>query len=157
MLDKKADTSSIPTNLSQLREDSTHRLVTDSEKSTWNNKLSSLSGKDISRAKTDGYNTSNVWQSIDTQRDLEDWIGDFDKRTRENKSSVSSLDSNISTKLNNKVDKISGKALSSNDYTNADKTKLSNLKEQIILTESQYNALSTSQKNDESKIYFIKE
>lgn len=38
---------------------------------------------DISRCKTKGYNTSSVWQSLDSTRDLEDWIGDFDKRTRE--------------------------------------------------------------------------
>ena len=40
----------------------------------------------ISRCKTKGYNTSNTWQSLSTERDLEDWIGDFDKRTRELKS-----------------------------------------------------------------------
>ena len=38
----------------------------------------------------------------------------------------------------------------------SDKQKMNNLKEQVILTESEYNALSTSQKNDASKIYFIK-
>lgn len=38
---------------------------------------------DISRCKTDGYNTSTVWGDISSTRDLEDWIGDFDKRTRE--------------------------------------------------------------------------
>lgn len=38
---------------------------------------------DISRCKTKGYNTSSTWQSLSTTRDLEDWIGDFDKRTRE--------------------------------------------------------------------------
>lgn len=38
---------------------------------------------DISRCKTKGYNTSSVWQALGTTRDLEDWIGDFDKRTRE--------------------------------------------------------------------------
>lgn len=41
---------------------------------------------DISRCKTKGYNTSSTWQSLSTTRDLEDWIGDFDKRTRELKS-----------------------------------------------------------------------
>lgn len=40
--------------------------------------------------------------------------------------------------------------------SSTDKKKLDNLKEQVILTETQYNALSTSQKNDASKIYFIK-
>lgn len=38
----------------------------------------------------------------------------------------------------------------------SDKQKMNNLKEQVILTEAEYNALSTSQKNDASKIYFIK-
>lgn len=34
----KADTSAIPTSLSQLSEDTTHRVVTDTEKATWNAK-----------------------------------------------------------------------------------------------------------------------
>lgn len=38
---------------------------------------------DVSRCKTKGYNTSNTWASLSSSRDLEDWIGDFDKRTRE--------------------------------------------------------------------------
>lgn len=86
-----AKSTDIKTKLSELTDDSTHRLVTDSEKSTWNGKLSSVSGQDISRAKTKGYNTSNTWQSLSTNRDLEDWIGDFDKRTRENKSKVDNI------------------------------------------------------------------
>lgn len=39
----------------------------------------------------------------------------------------------------------------------SDKKKLDNMKEQVILTESEYNALSDGQKNDSSKIYFVKE
>lgn len=38
----------------------------------------------------------------------------------------------------------------------SDKQKMNNLKEQVILSESEYNALSSTQKNDASKIYFIK-
>lgn len=38
----------------------------------------------------------------------------------------------------------------------SDKKKLNNIKEQVILTEAEYNSLSDSQKNDASKIYFIK-
>lgn len=41
----------------------------------------------ISRCKAKGYDTSNTWQPLSTERDLEDWIGDFDKRTRELKDS----------------------------------------------------------------------
>ena len=38
----------------------------------------------------------------------------------------------------------------------ADKKRLDNIKEQVALTEAQYNALSSAQKNDRKKIYFIK-
>lgn len=82
------DENDVKTRLSQFIEDSTHRTVTDTEKSTWNSKLSKLIGENISRSKTKGYNTNNTWQSLSTTRDLEDWIGDFDKRTRENKANI---------------------------------------------------------------------
>ena len=49
----------------------------------WNNKWESAYGKDISRGKTDGYNTPSVWVALTTTRDLEDWIGDLCKRTVE--------------------------------------------------------------------------
>lgn len=122
---KVSTSSDLPTRLSQLSDDSTHRVVTDSEKQTWNDKVDKVDGKglstndydatakskvdsiptnpkytdttydlskyaeksNISRCKTKGYNTSNTWQPLGTERDLEDWIGDFDKRTRELKES----------------------------------------------------------------------
>ena len=40
----------------------------------------------ISRCKAKGYSSASSWSSASTERDLEDWIGDFDKRTRELKS-----------------------------------------------------------------------
>lgn len=49
----------------------------------WNNKWDSAYGKDLSRGKTDGYNTSSVWEDLSKTRDLEDWIGDLCKRTIE--------------------------------------------------------------------------
>lgn len=141
-----------------ITETSSKRFVSDSEKSTWNGKLSSVSGQDISRAKAKGYNTSSTWQSISSSRDLEDWIGDFDKRTRENKDNI-----------NKKVDAVSGKGLSSNDFTNSYKAKLDSLKpvtkqeiknlgfpEHVVLTETAYNALSSTQKNATDIFYYIK-
>lgn len=41
--------------------------------------------------------------------------------------------------------------------SDVEKTKLRNLKEQVILTETEYNALSSAQQNDDGKIYFLKE
>lgn len=57
--------------------------VTQEMINTWNSKWGSASGKDISRGKTDGYNTSTVWADLSSNRDLEDWIGDLCKRTIE--------------------------------------------------------------------------
>lgn len=55
-----------------------------------------------------------------------------------------------------KVDAVNGKGLSTNDYTDAEKEKVDRMKESIVLTQAEYNALPTDQQNDESKIYFIK-
>lgn len=57
---------------------------------------------------------------------------------------------------NEKVDAVSGKGLSTNDYTDAEKEKVDRMKESIVLTQAEYDALSTAEKNDASKIYFIK-
>ena len=87
---KKTD---IKTSLSQMTQSSSYRTVTDSEKSTWNSKLSTVSGQDVSRAKTKGYSSAGSWSSVGSSRDVEDWIGDFDKRTRENKTKIDSVQS----------------------------------------------------------------
>lgn len=126
----KADKTDIKTKLSELTGDSTHRTVTDSEKSTWNSKLSSVSGQDVSRAKTKGYSSASSWTSVGNTRDVEDWIGDFDKRTRENKTAIS------------------GK-VNQSDIVDMKKCK--------ILTQSEYDALSSTEKNRADTLYFIKE
>lgn len=118
--ERKANKTELKTKLSEMTDDATHRLVTDTEKTAWNNKLDSVSGKDVSRAKTKGYSSASAWSDVSSSRDVEDWIGDFDKRTRENKDA------------------------------------LSKQKQQVILTQSQYDALSSTDKSDSSKIYFIK-
>ena len=133
---KKTD---IKTKLSELTDDSTHRTVTDSEKSTWGSKLSSVSGQDVSRAKTKGYSSASSWTSVGSSRDVEDWIGDFDKRTRENQTAISS--------------KVNTSTLSS--Y--AKKSDITDMKKCKILTQSEYDALSSTEKNRADTLYFIKE
>ena len=59
-------------------------------------------------------------------------------------------------KWDKKVDAVAGKGLSTNDLTNELLQKLSNVKEQVILTQAEYDKLPTDQKNDAGKIYFIK-
>lgn len=58
---------------------------------------------------------------------------------------------------NKKVDAVSGKGLSTNDYTNEEKEKVARMKESVVLTQSEYDALPASEKDDDSKIYFIRE
>lgn len=80
----KAKIQTIPTVVDNLTTtDATKALSASQGKILQDNKADK---SNISRCKTKGYNTSNTWQSLGTERDLEDWIGDFDKRTRELKS-----------------------------------------------------------------------
>lgn len=87
---KKTD---IKTKLSEMTQSSSYRTVSDTEKTTWNNKLSTVSGQDVSRAKAKGYSSASSWTSVGSSRDVEDWIGDFDKRTRENKTKIDGVQS----------------------------------------------------------------
>lgn len=57
---------------------------------------------------------------------------------------------------NEKVDAVAGKGLSTNDLTNELLQKLNGVKEQVILTQAEFDKLTTDQKNDAGKIYFIK-
>ena len=94
----KADASEIPTALSDLAADDTHRTVTDAEKATWNAK-SNFSGD---------YNDLTNKPTIPSIAGL---------------ATTTYVDDAVSTK----VDKVSGKGLSTNDYTTAEKNKLSGI------------------------------
>lgn len=102
---KKTD---IKTKLSELTDDNTHRTVTDAEKTTWNNKLSTVSGQDVSKAKAKGYSSASSWSSVGSSRDVEDWIGDFDKRTRENKEKIDGLQSMTTSEVEAVLNEVFG-------------------------------------------------
>lgn len=69
----------------------------------------------------------------------------FIKDTQEiytHKQYYSSL-ADINAKINNKVDKVTGKGLSTNDYTTSEKNKLASLSGSVvILTQAEYDALA---------------
>ena len=99
-----ATKSSIPTSLSQLTDDETHRLVTDEEKTKWN----SGAGVDLS-----GYATkSSVPTSLSqlSEDSAHRVVSDTEK-----------------AKWNNKVDKVQGKQLSTNDFTDSFKLAIGTL------------------------------
>lgn len=85
--------------LRNIEEGAQKNNVTSEMIKAWNNKLDSVFGKDISRGKTDGYNTSSVWADLSTNRDLEDWIGDFHKRTLELKEMINKKPTIVSMSL----------------------------------------------------------
>ena len=67
LLNSKANTSDIPTSLSDLNDDATHRTVTDTEKQTWNNKQEPISDLNTIRQ-----NSSNAYQKPNTGIPLSD-------------------------------------------------------------------------------------
>lgn len=79
--DDKTKVQNIPTVADNLTtDDATKALSAKQGKALQDNKADK---SDISRCKTDGYASASAWSSVSSSRDLEDWIGDFDKRTRE--------------------------------------------------------------------------
>ena len=67
LLNSKANTSDIPTSLSDLNDDATHRTVTDTEKQAWNNKQEPISDLNSIRQ-----NASNAYQKPSTGIPLND-------------------------------------------------------------------------------------
>lgn len=123
-----AKKSDIKTKLSEMTEDSTHRTLTETEKA----KITNIPA---SPKYTDTVTTINGRTGAITKDDIVA-LG------------IPGQDTNTTYGLASQ---------SSNGLMSAaDKKRLDNIKEQVPLTEAQYNALSSAQQNDSKKIYFIK-
>lgn len=100
--------------------DSTHNFVTDTEKTIWNNKA------EISYVDTKIANLVNsAPNTLDTLKELADALGDDPN-----------FATTIANNLGNKVDKVVGKSLSTNDFDNIYKTKLDGIANNATLIES---------------------
>lgn len=149
-----AKKSDIKTKLSEMISDSTHRTVTDSEKATWDtvtNKVAKVTGKslstndftDVAKEKVDAIPSNPKY--TDTVTTINDKTG-----------AISKADI-VALGIPSKDTTYGLASQSSNGLMSAaDKKRLDNIKEQVALTEAQYNALSSAQQNDSKKIYFIK-
>ena len=89
-------------------QDTTHRLVTETEKATWNNKQTQLTNVQL-----------NAVNSGITANKVSTYDG-------------------YANAISNKVDKVTGKGLSTNDFTTAEKTKLAGIE-----TGAQVNEIDT--------------
>ena len=159
---KVSTSTDLPTRLSQLSEDATHRIVTDKEKHNWNSKLevyyseveenpdnlldykTIYKGYFLGIAPTGGSLSGILFTS---ELPLDSSIGQI---------FISHEHGIVMCRTKNIYGNSSWSKWESPGITYNEREKLSNLKQQVILTESQYNALSSTQKNDASKIYFIK-
>jgi microcystin-dependent protein len=108
---------------SMITQDATHRFVSDSEKNTWNNKVDKVSGKQLT---TNDFTTTEKNKLARIQVGANKYV-----HPASHSASMITQDANhrfISdserNKWNNKVDKMTGKGLSANDFTNAEKSKL---------------------------------
>ena len=167
-------------NASIIKEDSTHRFITDLERINWNNKvdenqLHNHSNKDILDTITSDKITN--WNNAEANIQS-DWneTNDTSDAYIKNKPSIPTKVSELTNDrtyatetyvqnkiaeaqvggsvdlssyalkvdLNEKVDKVSGKGLSTNDYTTAEKNKLANLS--TVATSGSYNDLTDKPK-----------
>lgn len=135
-----------------------------------NNKADKIDGKGLSTNDYDNIAKSKV-DGIPSNPKYTDTIPDLSSyaKTTDVKTKLSELEQDTNHRTLNDTEKAKVQAIPSNPkYTDtvpdlslyAKKTEvdteLSKFKEQVILTEAEYNALSSAQQNDETKIYFIK-
>lgn len=148
-----AKKSDLKTKLSEMTGDSTHRTVTDAEKSLWNNKVDKVTGKSLS---TNDFSNSHKTKvdAIPSSPKYTDTVTTINGKTGAiTKDDIVAL--GIPSQNTNTTYSVATQS-KNGLLSAADKKRLDNIKEQVALTETQYNALSDTQKNDSKKIYFIK-
>lgn len=182
----------IPSKLSELTDDSTHRLVTDAQRNAWDNKVDKVSGKGLST--NDYTDEDKAMVNVNLPREIQsvaDHLGgaiNTKADKTEIKTKLSEMTDDSTHRLitdaqrkawDNKIDKSqitddystydseiipSSKALaelanlineSFNDTVN--KSEIADFKRCKVLTQSEYNALSSTEKNRADTLYFIKE
>lgn len=194
----KASTTDIKTKLSELTSDATHRTVTDTEKTTWNNKVDKVSGKGLStndftsthKRKLDNLSSTATGSEATTSN--RGYMSAADKKKLDGidlskyagANDLASLVQEV-VKTNQSVEKAEGiareaaqmaqgaiqgagearetarnaragseQALATVAQTQND---IKDHKRCIILTQSEYDALSSTEKNRADTLYFIKE
>ena len=122
-----------PTSLAQLVADATHRLVTDTEKMTWNNKAPknhATAGLTYGVGTTTEYGHVRLADAVSEDLGVASGVAATPKAlslvSNEAKGALS-MATAAKNLLDYKVDKVTGKGLSTNDYTTAEKNKLANI------------------------------
>lgn len=126
----------IPTRLSQLSSDTAHQTVTDAEKATWNGKQNAIG--DLATIRSGASKGATAYQKPSTgipKSDLSSAVqASLDKADAAASAENTYTKTQTDNLLSGKVNKVEGKGLSTNDYTNAEKTKLTDLPTNANLT-----------------------
>lgn len=139
-LGDKAGRTEIKTKLSEMTEDENHRTVTDTEKTTWNNKVDKVDGKGLS---TNDFTDEHMNQIQQNAALGEEAITKADSAAAQ----VNNLGFSFTEFVKNTVPKINNKV---------DKSDLKSYKHCEILTQSQYDSLPSAAKRRDDIIFFIK-
>lgn len=135
----------IPTKLSELTDDSMHRTVTDAQRKAWDGKVDKVDGKGLS---------SNDYTDSDKQK-----LDGIDAKLASINQSLSTKAkaSDIKTKLSEMTDDSTHRLVTDEEKKEwVNKKDISDFKRCITLAQSEYDSLSTEEKNRVDTLYFIK-
>lgn len=181
-VDTKISNIKIPSKLSELTDDSTHRLVTDAQRKAWDNKVDKLDGKGLSsndytnadkqtvgsidskiaavnqslstKAKTSDIKTKLSEMTDDSTHRL---VTDTEKSTWNSKASKSDIKTSLSQLTSDSTHRTVTDAEKSTWNNKVSKTEIADFKRCVVLTQTEYNNLSSTEKNRTDTLYFIKE
>lgn len=178
-VDTKINNIKIPTKLSELTDDSTHRLVTDAQRKAWDNKVDKVSGKGLStndftnedKTKLNGIDLSKYVTDEKFKGVTNEALAKVDtalEKSGNNEEHINQVDAKANDALDNakkafsraaengaRIDAVVSK-VKEELSKKADKTEIADFKRCKVLTQSEYNALSTTEKNRADTLYFIK-
>lgn len=118
LIDQKADSDDVPTKVSQLQNDS--GFITKEVDDLTNYRTSAIQDV-IDSGKATTTQINNLQSQIDLKENTSNKVTSITASSTDTQYPSAKA---VYDELNNKVDKVSGKGLSTNDFTNADKTKL---------------------------------
>ena len=180
-VDTKISNIKIPGKLSELTDDSTHRTVTDAQRKAWDGKVDKVDGKGLS---SNDYTDSDkqtvgsidskiaaVNQSLSTKAKTSDiktklsemiddsthrLVTDTEKSTWNSKASKSDIKTSLSQLTSDSTHRTVTDAEKSTWSSKVSKSEIADFKRCKILTQSEYDALSSTEKNRADTLYFIK-
>lgn len=182
-VDTKINNIEIPSKLSELTDDSTHRLVTDAQRKAWDGKVDKVTGKGLST--NDYTDKDKTTVNVDLPREIQALgtmlgqkagtdeiktklsemiddsthrtVTDREKSTWNGKASKSDVKTSLSQLSSDSTHRTVSDAEKSTWNSKVGKSEIVDFKRCIIKTQSEYDALSSTEKNRADTLYFIKE